>query len=428
MSNYAICCKGSTFIQWQEVIITLVTKHIQISPIVLTYTTSIYELQHLLSHVLPYFTCFVSPPTECNKEYVKDVLKLTRSLEPDGFCSTIWGILTGSDLQCALNIAKHQAPITIERVLSNCPFPINKCISGTSYSEINKNCCTCKPSDSIQPIEKPCTDNLAKYLHEDLSNEKIDLLITSAHASEHDWRIGYQFDGGKFIDTKNQLFAKYTDGSIHQVSSTHPKVYIAAGNCLMGSILPDSCMALSWLNSCSIMQMVGYTVPTWFGYGGWGVLKYFIEMSGKYSLSEAFFSNLQTMLYCIQDNKDPNIVKGCLHDSEVIAFYGDPALDSRLQLPKEGVTLSHKYELTVASKTPWIIKVKTNSSGSWDCDEGDDKATDPGRPPIYVFPRRLKKWNILKGNVMVTSMFALFKLFGKFAKDEEYEAIIEEIA
>ena len=49
------------------------------------------------------------------------------------------------------------------------------------------------------------------------------------------------------------------------------KVYSAAGNCLMGNINSDHCMALAWMRSAGVRQMFGYTVPTWFGFGGWGV-------------------------------------------------------------------------------------------------------------------------------------------------------------
>jgi hypothetical protein len=55
--------------------------------------------------------------------------------------------------------------------------------------------------------------------------------------------------------------------------------------------------ALAFLNSAGVYQMVGYTVPTWYGYGGWGMLDYFLEQPGRFTLSEAFFANQQAFIH-----------------------------------------------------------------------------------------------------------------------------------
>ena len=56
----------------------------------------------------------------------------------------------------------------------------------------------------------------------------------------------------------------------------------------MGNIDGQDAMALAWMNDAGVKQMLGYTVPTWFGYQGWGVLDYFVEQPGRYTLTEAF--------------------------------------------------------------------------------------------------------------------------------------------
>ena len=73
------------------------------------------------------------------------------------------------------------------------------------------------------------------------------------------------------------------------VDSPNAKVYLPIGNCLMGHIDGPDAMALAWMNDVGVKQMIGYTVPTWFGYAGWGMLDYFVEQPGRYSLTEAFF-------------------------------------------------------------------------------------------------------------------------------------------
>ena len=65
------------------------------------------------------------------------------------------------------------------------------------------------------------------------------------------------------------------------------KVYSAAGNCLMADINGGRCMALAWLRSAGVRQMVGYIVPTWFGFAGWGVHRYLFGNVGALSFAEA---------------------------------------------------------------------------------------------------------------------------------------------
>ena len=56
----------------------------------------------------------------------------------------------------------------------------------------------------------------------------------------------------------------------------------------MGHIDDQQAMALAWLKSGGVRQMLGYTVPTWYGYAGWGCLDYFVEQPGRYDFAEAF--------------------------------------------------------------------------------------------------------------------------------------------
>ena len=74
--------------------------------------------------------------------------------------------------------------------------------------------------------------------------------------------------------------------------------------------------------------MVGYTVPTWFGYGGWGLLDYFLEQPGRYTLSEAFHVNHHALVYCLENGIGSE--RGLRFDRDVVAFYGDPAWSVRM--------------------------------------------------------------------------------------------------
>ena len=117
-------------------------------------------------------------------------------------------------------------------------------------------------------------------------------------------------------------------------------------------------MALAFMNSAGVYQMVGYTVPTWYGYAGWGMLDYFVEQPGRFTLAEAFFANQQALIHRLATcfpglgkgrdragspagrTKLPRQAQkagltwqdaqGLLYDRDSVAFYGDPAWEARM--------------------------------------------------------------------------------------------------
>ena len=60
--------------------------------------------------------------------------------------------------------------------------------------------------------------------------------------------------------------------------------------------MAPNCMALAYMNCAGVNQMIGYTVPSWYGYAGWGMLDYFVEQPGRFTLAEAFFANQQALI------------------------------------------------------------------------------------------------------------------------------------
>jgi len=431
-SEYAIICSSKTAKLWRSVIDALISKHMELKPLLLEYTISFSELNSTLSKILPYYSAFIATPEECTREYIKSVLNFVRSYQPGPYFDTIYGIITGPNEEIALKIAQQNTPLQIKTAISNCPFPMQKCMTATMFSELRQFESVCKKCDSLEVSKSKCGTDIAKMLCESLNNKenKIDMIISSAHASEHDWRIGYTFKAGRLIHKKDQceLLAEDTEGKIHEINSENPKILIAAGNCLMGHITQDKpCMALSWMKSANIIQMIGYTVETWFGYGGWGVLKYFIEMCGLFSISQAYFANMQTMIYESENNGNADFVKGCKYDLQHVVFYGDPAYDARMLMPNEKCIQKHAYVIqkTLSNPNEMTIRVKTEIDGCWNCATGDDKRVNPGRPPFVIFEKRLKNPKIIKGDVILTSLFVMWILKGEFKKDEIYEAIIQ---
>ena len=76
-----------------------------------------------------------------------------------------------------------------------------------------------------------------------------------------------------------------------------PAVWVAAGNCLIGDAKKTkNSMAVTALSRYGFNQLVGYTVPSWYGKGGWGTLGLLFSNHDASSLAEAWYLNNQFIL------------------------------------------------------------------------------------------------------------------------------------
>jgi zinc protease len=144
--------------------------------------------------------------------------------------------------------------------------------------------------------------------------------------------------------------------------SSHPKVFFGVGNCLIGDTLKSKdSMVTAWLGAGGVSQFVAYTIPTWYGKGGWGTLDLWQGLAGQMSLAEAVYLNNQRILYrlqqenpkfleltCLDENingrknrplaqeiaKSPEKMQrdqfGMMYDRDALVLYGDPLWDVRL--------------------------------------------------------------------------------------------------
>ena len=188
--------------------------------------------------------------------------------------------------------------------------------------------------------------------------------------------------------------------------SPAPKVYLAVGNCLMGHVDGKNAMALAWMNNAGVAQMVGYTDLTWFGYGGWGNLDYFVEQPGRFTLAEAFLANDHALVNRLTSGAaGKNEIRGLEYDRDIVAFYGDPAWEARMaDQPKawdQSLTLSDGlYTLDVVPRRGEASFKPINTNGS----------QRGGRPIIQFLPHRVKHVEIVEGadlNPVVTDDFLL---------------------
>jgi zinc protease len=245
-----------------------------------------------------------------------------------------------------------------------------------------------------------------------------DLWVTSGHATEHNWMIGFRYRNGFWKSKAGQLFGENMNGERFDVKSSNPKVFLPVGNCLMGHIDGQDAMALAYMKSAGVRQMAGYVLPTWYGYQGWGLLDYFVEQPGRYTLTEAFHANnialvhrLQTYFpdalkiqrvgesgQPLQGEARPSLteaarsaglteedLRGLLFDRDNVAFYGDPAWEARMAPGKR----NWEQKLTVDDAGVHTLTITPLAGAAAWAPVNTNGSQRGGRPIIEFLPRRI---------------------------------------
>jgi len=400
--SYAIVVSSGTLADaaWKAVTVALEAKHAEKHDVsVVTWEKSVEETLPRLTEVFPRCVCFVATPEEAGREFVAQVHRLTRALDEDPYTDALWGILTGYDADAAMVIAKEAKPLTVHRVASGTELAMEMVEAGVWYCELNQNRMVRKqPGEAAEELRGP--DDTTKALVDALNVEKAQLMVTSGHATERDWQIGFRYRNGTFRCKDGRLFGLDTQGNQHPVEAPEAKVYLPIGNCLMGHIDSRDAMALAWMNSAGVRQMIGYTVPTWFGYGGWGCLDYFVEQPGRYTFTEAFFANHHALIHRLEmeftaedgSMRTSGAGRGMLFDRDVVAIYGDPAWEARMA-PAD---LAWDQELTVADDV-YRLTV-TPRRGSQTFEPINTNGSQRGwRPVVAYLPHRVKNVRVVEG-------------------------------
>jgi len=447
-ADYAVIVskKTSTDPAWHQVVAALAEKH---DGTVLTFDGSVEEVLPALKQLSPRYACFVAQPQEASREFVAQVHRLTRRLDDDPYTDCFWGILTGYDAEAALRIARLKQRLVIRKAAAGTSIPLALFEEGTWYCELKKNRMVHKEPGQ-PPKEGHGADDTTKSLVDLLNDYHADLFVTSGHATEHDWQIGYAYRNGSFRCEQGRLYGRDTFGQRYPIESPNPKVYLPVGNCLMGHVDGRNAMALAFMNSAGVAQMIGYTVTTWYGYAGWGCLDYFIEQPGRFTFNQAFVANQDALIYRLAtyfpDLLDATIdangrtsaqltvgskakaagltaqdARGLLYDRDVLAFYGDPAWEACLAPAQNG----WKQKLTEKGET-WTFEIQPERGERSFKLIDNNGSQRGGRPIIQYFPRRLKLGRVLEGaklGPVITDDFALVPLPAKCEPGTTYRVV-----
>ena len=436
--SYAAVVSQSTYADeaWKAVVEALRAKH---EASVIVYPKSISEARDALAAKLPRYACVVAKPSDIGVELVVAVHRLMRRLDEDPYTDCLWGILTGYEAADALRIAKHAEPLVVRKGAAGTGLNLDVFDEGRWFSEGQKGLMVEKVAGGT-PVKKTVPQDTTKLLVETFNGLKPDLFVTSGHATTRDWQIGYSYRNGQFRCKDGQLFGLDMQKQAHNIDSPNPKVYLPVGNCLMGKIPNRECMAIAFMRTGGVHQMLGYTVLTWYGYMGWGVKDLFIGQPGRYTLAEAFYANNQALVHQLETRfpdkarvdfesfnleKDRRLIGklaakhglkqkdqiGLLWDRDTVAFYGDPAWEARMA-PRP---LAWEQKLTV--KDGFYTFTLTAS-----------RDTGRPRPPLAFLPHRVKDVRIIAGADLapvVTDNFLLLPKPTKFEKGKTYQVLFK---
>ena len=253
--------------------------------------------------------------------------------------------------------------------------------------------------------------NIAKALADAFNTIPVDYFVTSGHARERNWQIVYNQNKGMLIHTPTGglQFVEPDGENRHNLTNASLKVYIGAGNCLIGHVDRRVCMATAWMHAAGVEQFAGYTVPSWYGFMGWGVKG--LHEEGRYSLAEARYLENERLLWAKTRKHKPMDEKGLDYDRDVFAYYGDPA--QRIMFPED--------------KTPYKVVVKGDAvevSFTRDCSFAplDDAR---GARPIMALLDTPPSGNVLLGadgkevpDSVVTERYIFIPAPGKHAAGE----------
>jgi hypothetical protein len=422
----------------------LKTKHAALGPEVFTYKKDVREVLPDLQKFLPYCTCFVTPKELAGRKFTGEISRMAREILPDPYGDTFWGIITGYDTSDIRRVAEFEGPINITDALDM--------VGGFHHSLMRR----CYSFDETQKdFNLRITDPAKKYDNEKTRTDKdfteqflklvkgggFQIMMTSGHASEHDWASGYLSNNMYLIDRKGGLAARDTRGRVTEFKDMTPKIWCAAGNCLIGNIPhgEDSCMATAMIHSFGVYQLMGYTIETWFGRQGWTAQGMLTDYPGYYSFNEAFhFTNAwivenlvkRNLNHLTLDTSDYNTFEikaaqtlrgirfrnteeqrealGLLYDRDVVAFYGDPAVRAAID-PKPGQTL--KLERSTDADGVLTLKLTALKDDQW-------KEQGVYLPYGFVMASPEVVSKSFDADVITSSIFACAKLKGPFKKGD----------
>ena len=295
-NGYAVVVSADTYADrnWRPVADALVTKH---SGTLITYTGEVTNCRSELAKLMPRYTAFVAEPAELGRVYIADVHRMTRTLNDDPYGDTLWGVVSAATADGALRMAQATEPQTIRTAMTLTGVDMRYFQQYFGISDGHAGDWVWKQANGSVTNGMDGNADRTRLFINHWNQMSPDLIVGSGHASERNLEMC--FSKGNTFSKAGYWWGKPTGGAPVMIpANDHPRVYLGAGNCMIGNFQNrTNSMAATLINRYGFNQFVGYTVPTWYGEGGWGTLGYWQHLPGRYSLAEAWFFNNQRIIY-----------------------------------------------------------------------------------------------------------------------------------
>jgi len=291
-----------TNVAWRGVIDALAAKHADAKVSIVSVPCVTNALETLRAE-RPRYLAFVMRPEELDEPTIRALHVMVRNIDDDPFDDAIWGIVTGPTAQTAKRIASSREPSVFEGALAT---------TGMDRSLV-KGSVTILQDHTPPPESK--RDSTPAFVFG--WNDDPSLILTSSHATEYNLEM--PFSRGE-IRVKDDFFT--ASCGLPMREPKREKVWIAAGNCLIGSPKGKSMVmtALGW-GRCN--QFFGYTIETWFGEIGWNTWRYFNAY--HMPLTHCWYAANQNLVRTLATAKPGTRERrGKEWDMDGTAFYGDP--------------------------------------------------------------------------------------------------------
>lgn len=398
--RYAIVIRQSTYsvTRWKQVCDTLSSRY---KGHIFIWSSALSEVKEPVASYRPTHICFVCEINTANPSFIMSALDpFTRTLDDDPYSDAIWSVLTGS-AEDAYRIAADTVTHYTRTLLSGTgSSDLSYFTQGLSTHEATSGLFYVKQPDSILirsytngPVDRtPWLVSMINAGIDSLGNAPVDIFITSGHGNYNLWQLHYpsQSPEGLFRSGTAVLTGASASGVYYPISSSHPKIYFGLGNCNIGQIINDGCMAPNWINKGGAYTYTGYLINEGSNsYQHGGTRAYYYKMSRENTWSEAWFLANQSLQFDLL-NHTPDVSPDDLSGS---AYYGDPGQIFKMSLEGKYQQPLITNELIIRhgpSKDTVTYRVTMNYDG-----EPGNNGKWGNRHPAVILPFTATDINIL---------------------------------
>lgn len=441
---------------WNNVAIALRDKH---GAALLVYEREPGEQAVALKQLRPRYVAIVEKPERLDRNFIINMHATSRAVDDDIFADFLWGVITGYDAAGAMKMIENSTrPLVVKNAVATI-MELHEAKWFDRYAWVDDHSAGLwgekrGPAEAVTTGNIPREQVLRKFTGLYAEYDP-DLVVTAAHATENNLEMPFSLGNIKARDGLLYAEDRFTGETWDVIGSGKRKIYFAVGNCLIGNVnKTNKSMAVAWMKGGDAAAMIGYVVPTWHGRNGWGGLKYWLATPGRYSLAEALFLNQQDFLFQANEwhpiftrepyphdlgtmggapalaralgKKPTNDQLGFWHDRDVLAYYGDPRWDTRLQ------EVTGENDFTVTTRRDGkrcIVTVKTGPAFSMRQLAGggfkEEHVLD--LPFSYFFPERLENPRLSAGQPWKVAVDENFLLVytPAFEPSREYAIVLD---